>query len=66
MVTLLWNQQVRTNRTIPNNKPGIIMRDNKQGPCMLIAIGDRNMIKEEGEKILKCKDLTKKFIACGM
>jgi hypothetical protein len=27
-VTILWNQQVQTDRTIPNNKPGIIIRDN--------------------------------------
>jgi len=24
----LWNQQVRTHRAIPNNKPDIIIRDN--------------------------------------
>jgi len=30
-VTILWNQQARTDRTIPNNKPDIIIRDNKQG-----------------------------------
>ena len=29
-VTILWNQQVRTNRTIPNNKPDSIISDNKQ------------------------------------
>ena len=42
-VTILWNQQVQIDRTIPNNKPDIIC-DNKQGKCMLIdaAIsGDR-------------------------
>jgi hypothetical protein len=27
-VTILWNQQVQTDRTIPNNKPDIIIRDN--------------------------------------
>jgi len=26
----LWNQQVQTDRTIPNNKPDIIMRDNER------------------------------------
>ena len=30
-ITILWNQQVRTDRTIPNNKPEVIIRDNKQG-----------------------------------
>jgi hypothetical protein len=54
------SQQVRTERTIPNNKPDIIISDDKQGTCMLIedAIpGDRNLIKKEAEKILKYKDL---------
>jgi len=60
-VTLLWNQQVQTDRTIPNNKPDIIIRDNEKGTCMLIDVAisvDRNVIKKEAEKILKYKDLT--------
>jgi len=28
-VTLVWNQQVRTDRTIPNNKADIIIGDNE-------------------------------------
>ena len=58
---MLWNQQVQTVRTIPNNKPDIIIRDNEKGTCMLIDVaisGDRNVIKKEAEKILKYKDLT--------
>ena len=53
-VTILWNQQVQTDITIPNNKPDIIIRDNEAETCMLIdaAIsGDRNVIKKEAEKI---------------
>jgi len=60
-VTILWNQQVETDRTIPNNKPDIMICDNEKGTCMLIDVaisGDRNVIKKEAEKILKCKDLT--------
>ena len=60
-VTILWNQQVQTDRTIPNNKPDIIIRDNEKGTCMLIDVaisGDRNVIKKEADKILKYKDLT--------
>jgi len=60
-VTILWNQQVQTVRTIPNNKPDIIIRDNGKGTCVLtdVAIsGDRNVIKKEAEKILKYKNLT--------
>jgi hypothetical protein len=47
---MLWNQQMQIDRTIPNNKPDIIIRDNKKGTCMLrdIAIsGDRNVIKKK-------------------
>jgi hypothetical protein len=60
-VTILWNQQVQTDRTIPNSKPDIIIRDNEKGTCILIDVaisGDRNVIKKEAEKILKYKDLT--------
>ena len=50
----MWNQQVQTDRTIPNNKPDIIIRDNEVGTCMLIDVaisGDRNVIKKEAEEI---------------
>ena len=60
-VTILWNQQVQTDRTIPNKKPDTLIRDNEKGTCMLIDVeisGDRNVIKKEAEKILKYKDLT--------
>jgi len=60
-VTILWNQKVQTDRTIPTNKPDIIFRDNEKGTCMLIDVaisGDRNVIKKEAEKILKYKYLT--------
>ena len=59
-VTILWNQQVQTDRTIPNNKPDIIIHDNEKGTCMLIDVtisGDRNVVKKEAEKILKYKDI---------
>ena len=57
----MWNQQVETDRTIPNNKLNIIIDDNEKRTCMLIDVaisGDRNVIKKEAEKILKYKDLT--------
>jgi hypothetical protein len=57
----MWNQKVQTDKTIPNNKPDIIIRDNEKGTCMLIDVaisGDRNVIKKEAEKILKYEDLT--------
>jgi hypothetical protein len=60
-VNTLWNYKLRTNRTIPNNKPDSTIRDNKQGTRFLIGVadsGDRNVIKKESEKIKLCTDLT--------
>jgi len=60
-VSILWNQQVQTDRTIPNNKLDIIICDNEKGTCMLIDVaisGDRIVIKKEAGKIFKYKDLT--------
>jgi hypothetical protein len=47
---------VQTDRTIPKNKPDIIIRDNQKRTCMLIDVaisGDRNVIKKEAKKTLK-------------
>ena len=47
-------------KPLTNNKPDIIISDNKQRTCMLIDVaipGDRNVIKNKAEKILKYKDL---------
>jgi hypothetical protein len=55
-VTLLWYQQVQSDRKIPINKPDIIISDNEKGTCMLIDVeisGDRNVIGKEAEKITK-------------
>jgi hypothetical protein len=46
-VTILWNQPFQSDRTIPNNKPDIIIRDNEKRTCVLIDVaisGDRNVI----------------------
>jgi hypothetical protein len=59
--TILWNQQIQTDRTIPSNKPDIVILDYDKGTCMLLDVaipGDRNVIQKEAEKILKYKDLT--------
>jgi len=55
-VSILWNQQVQTDRTIPNNKPDIIISDNEKEHIMLIDVaisGERNVIKKEADKILR-------------
>jgi hypothetical protein len=49
-VTILWNQQVQTERTTSNNKPDIIICYNEKRTCMLIdtaILGDRNLIKKK-------------------
>jgi len=33
-VTILWIQQVQTDRTIPNNEPDITIRANEKATCM--------------------------------
>jgi hypothetical protein len=46
-VTILWNQQVQTDRTISNNKPDTIISDNEKRTCMLIDVAiseNRNVI----------------------
>jgi hypothetical protein len=50
---------VQSNRTIPNDKPDVVIHD-KQQTCILLDVsipGDINVIKKEAEKILKYKDL---------
>ena len=47
IIIIIINQQIQTDRTIPNNKSDIIIRDNEKGTCMLIDVtisGDRNVI----------------------
>jgi hypothetical protein len=59
-VTILWNKQVKTDRTIPFNKPEILIRGNGKGTCLLIDLAiseNRNVIKKEADKILKYKNL---------
>jgi hypothetical protein len=52
-ITILWNQQMQTDRTIPNNKLDIMIRDNEKRTWMLIDVaisGDRNVIKKRGRE----------------
>jgi hypothetical protein len=51
---------VRTDRTIPSNKPYTINRDNEKEHVLkdTVISGFRNMIKKEAKKILKYKRLT--------
>ena len=55
---------MRTDRTVPNNKPYNIINDDKKGTPMLIDVafpGDRNLVKKGAENILNCTDLVIEF-----
>jgi hypothetical protein len=50
--TILWNKQLQTDSTIPNNKPDIIIRDNGKRIWKLIDIaisGDINVDQERSQ-----------------
>ena len=52
---------MQTDKSTPNNKPDIIIRDNEKRTCILIDVtisGDRNVIKKEAENVLKYQDVT--------
>ena len=60
-VTKVWNQQVLMERTAPNNKQDVVIRDNEKltfKSTVGAISGDRNVTKKETEKILKYKELT--------
>jgi len=68
-VKILWNQQVQTDITIPNNELDIIICDNGKGTWMLledVISGGRNVIKQEAENIIKYEDLQEKYSKHGM
>ena len=55
-VTTLWKQQVPTDRTIPNNKPDIIICGSERGTRIVIDVaisGDRIVIKKKKPNTLK-------------
>jgi len=59
-VAILWNKQVRKERSTPKNKPKNIIGENNKGTCLLIDVallGDRKIISKETENNLKYKDL---------
>ena len=57
-VAAIWNQQVQTDRTIPKNKPDILIRGSVKGaymPMDVVISGGTNVTKREAKKILKYK-----------
>lgn len=53
-LTVFWNQQVQTDKTIPDNKPDVIIHDNEKGTSMFKDVGisgGRNAIKKKASKV---------------
>ena len=44
-VTILWNQPVRTDRIISNNRPDIIIRGNEKRTCILMMLPSQQIVK---------------------
>jgi len=52
-VTLLWNQEVHTDREVTGNRPAIIIKNKKEETCTLIDMAipaDRNVVQKEAER----------------
>ena len=59
-VTVLWNQEVNTEREVTANRPNIIIKNKKEKTRTLIDVAipeDRNFVQKETEKKLKYKSL---------
>ena len=58
--TVLWDMPIQTDRTIPANRPDIIVKDRKSNTCTMIDMSvpiDRNISTKYTEKKSKYKDL---------
>ena len=52
-VTVLWNQEVYTEREVTASRPDIIIKNKKEKTCTLIDVAilaDRNVVQKEAEK----------------
>ena len=59
-VTILWDMQIHTDKTIKANKPDIVIKDKKEKTCLLIDMAvpsERNTSIKVVEKLSKYKDL---------
>jgi hypothetical protein len=59
-ITILWDMQIQTDRTIKANKPDIVIKDQTNSQCWLIDMAvpsDYNVAATKVEKLSKYKDL---------
>jgi hypothetical protein len=60
-ITVLWNQEVQTDREVLANRPDIIIKNKEDKICLLIDVAipsDRNVIQKESKNNLKYKNLS--------
>ncbi len=60
LCTILYDQQIQTDRTIATNKPDIVIRDLAKKSCLIVDVAvpcDQNVVTKEAEKRLKYKSL---------
>ena len=59
-ITILWDMPIHTDRTIPANRPDIVLKNKKGKTCLLIDTTiplDTNTSVKTTEKLTKCKEL---------
>ena len=64
----MWNKQVQTDRTAPNNKLDVMTYRIETETCMLIDVAvseDRNAVKKEAVYFQNIKSLQQEHSACG-
>jgi len=64
-VTVLWIQEVHTDREVTANRPDIIIKNKKEKTCTPIDVAipaDRNVVQKEAENKLKYKRV---YVECG-
>jgi hypothetical protein len=60
-ITVLWNQEVQTEREVLANRPDIIIKNKKDKICLMTDVeipSDRNVIQKESENKLKYKNIS--------
>jgi hypothetical protein len=60
-ISVLWNQEVQTDREVLGKTPDIIIKNKKDKICLMIDVAipsDRNVVKKEAEMELKYKNFS--------
>jgi hypothetical protein len=67
-VTVLWNQEVHTDREVIANRPDIIIKNKTEKTCILIDVAipaDRHIAQKEAEKKINTRVCVWSYSECG-